>query len=125
MIDWNAVRTAYITTQQTCAELGRAFGVSASLVSRHARAEHWAEQRREHQEAKLPQDKYARLVTASNLLDERLVTLLKDPESISVKEAAELGRAIKTALEVKAVLQDKVEGPTQITVRFENPAWAE
>ena len=42
----------------------------------------------------------------------------------SVINASAYG-AIKTALEVKAVLQDKVEGPTQITVRFENPAWAE
>ena len=62
MIDWNAVKTAYITTGRNCSDLAREFGVTAARVYQRAREEGWQEHRAEHESGKLPENKYACLV---------------------------------------------------------------
>lgn len=124
MIDWPSVKTAYAASQKSCAQLGREFGVSASLVARHCREEKW-ERAREHGSTETPEHKYALLLEASQRLDERILQLLSRPEQVDSKEVNELSRAIKTALDIKAQLAEKTEGPTQLTIRFEHPEWAE
>ena len=111
--------------ERNCSDLAHEFGVTAARVYQRAREEGWQEHRAEHESGKLPENKYACLVRASNLLDERMAALLREGDKFTVKDCADMSRALKTALEVKTVLSDKVDGPTQITVRFEHPSWAE
>ena len=120
MIDWNSVKTAYAASQKTCAQLGREFGVSPSLVARHCRQENWQALR-----DNPALDKYALLLQASRRLDERILQQLTRPDKVDSKELGELSRAMKTALDIKAQLAEKTEGPTQLTIRFEHPEWAE
>ncbi|MBQ8537436.1 MAG: hypothetical protein IJ461_08570 [Clostridia bacterium] len=124
MIDWSAVKAAYIATDKSYAQLGREYGVSASLVARHGRREDWPGLRAEHGST---EDVYKKLKKASGLLDDCIARCLEETEKVTSRETAELGRALKTALEIKRELQeqDKAQGAAQITVRFERPEWAE
>ena len=53
MIDWNQVKSAYITEFCTMTELARRFGVHISCISKHAGREGWRELREKHRKATL------------------------------------------------------------------------
>lgn len=124
MIDWSAVKAAYVTSDKSYSQLAQEFGASESQVAYHARREGWADLRAEHGST---EDPYEKLNRASRLLDGCVLRLLESTQEVTSKEAAELARTVKTALEIRRELQEqqKRQDAANITVKFERPEWAE
>jgi uncharacterized protein YjcR len=57
MIDWEAIKSEYITGEASQAELAKKFGVSRSIIGDHCRKEKWVEER----------DKYRRSVVQKTI----------------------------------------------------------
>lgn len=119
-IDWGPIKTAYVTGSESYAALSKRFGVAFSNLAKKAGREKWPKQREdwrnnvalqaERKASRAQANKLAKLMQASDLLDDGLYTLIeKVAESLDVlmisgqpcREASELARALKTAAEAK------------------------
>ena len=118
--DWTPIKTAYVTGSESYATLAERFHVAYSQLAKKAGKEKWPKQREEWRKdvalqaerkaSRAQANKLAKLMEASDLLDDGLYTLIaKVAESLEVlmisgqpcREASELAKALKTAAEAK------------------------
>lgn len=87
MIDWKTIETEYVTTDISHRQLSEKYGVTRSRISQYASKEKWREKRDKHR-AKIvakavnvignkQADRAAKLFTASDLLLDKVINLLK------------------------------------------------
>lgn len=128
MIDWPAIKTAYITGDEGQHALAARFGVSYSALAERCRKEGWVAARKEYKRHNVEEavkkasraqvDALAKIVQASDILDQVLLTLFEKLneqglEAISGngmpgKELESLSRALLNNDELKRRLNGKM-----------------
>lgn len=142
-IDWPAIKTAYITGGEGQQKLAARFGVSRSRLSEVSRKEGWVRLRAEHraktvqkatQKASRAQaDALAKIVQASDILDQVLLTLFErlNVEGLAAisgngmpgKELESLSRALLNNDELKRRLNGKMMPRDEARIRLDREKW--
>ena len=90
MVDWQAIKTEYITTNTSYRKLAQKYGVNHAVIGQKAKAEKWVELRRQHIDktqtkalnaiSKKQADRTASLIHVSDLLLGKVKSLLEASE---------------------------------------------
>lgn len=94
MADWQAIKTEYITTDTSYRKLAQKYGVNHAVIGQRAKAEKWVELRRQHLDKTQTKtlnaistkqaDRAAKLIGVSDLLLDKVKSLLEDDEELLV-----------------------------------------
>ena len=94
MADWQAIKTEYITTDTSYRKLAQKYGVNHAVIGQRAKAEKWVDLRRQHIDktqtktlntiSNKQADRAAKLIGVSDLLLNKVKSLLEDNEELLV-----------------------------------------
>ena len=142
-IDWPAIKTAYITGSEGQQELAKRFGVSRSRLAELCRKEGWVQLRAAHRTATVQKatqkasraqaDALAKIVQASDILDQVLLTLFErlNAEGLAAisgngmpgKELESLSRALLNNDELKRRLNGKMMPRDEARIKLDREKW--
>lgn len=111
-MDWESIKTEYVTTDVKLEELASKYKVSLSTIGRHSSAEHWVKEREKYKKSvqnkcktkmsnkavKKETNKLSNLITASDILAGKILKRVEriDIESpVDIKELKDLVSCIK------------------------------
>lgn len=110
MIDWEAIKTDYITGQESHREIARRYGVAASTLSTRASREEWS-QERERYRAETVQKAVKRI---SDNNSDKLSELMKASDNMCemvgefVRRQQDAGTSAKDIRDLAAALKDMI-----------------
>jgi phage shock protein A len=94
MADWQSIKTEYITTDTSYRKLAQKYGVNHAVIGQRAKAEKWVDLRRQHIDktqtkalntiSNKQADRAAKLIGVSDLLLNKVKSLLEDNEQLLV-----------------------------------------
>ena len=94
MVDWQAIKTEYITTDTSYRKLAQKHGVNHAVIGQRAKAEKWVDLRRQHIDktqtktlntiSKKQADRAAKLIGVSDILLDKVKSLLEADEELLV-----------------------------------------
>ena len=94
MADWQSIKTEYITTDTSYRKLAQKYGVNHAVIGQRAKAEKWVDLRRQHIDktqtkalntiSNKQADRAAKLIGVSDLLLNKVKSLLEDNEELLV-----------------------------------------
>ena len=113
MIDWQAIKTEYITTGTSYRRLAQKYGVNVTNVAKKARAESWVEQRKQYANEtqlktieKISQqeaNRAARVRSVADKLLNRIEAMVDAEGAMDAKVIRALTAAVKDLKEVQGV----------------------
>ena len=97
MVDWQAIKTEYITTNTSYRKLAQKYGVNHAVIGQRAKAEKWVDLRRQHIDKTQTKtlnaisnkqvDRAAKLIGVSDLLLDKIKSLVEGhPEVLAVPQ---------------------------------------
>lgn len=142
-IDWPAIKTAYITGDESIAQLAARFGIGVSRASELCAKEGWVKQRAEYRNSNVEKavkkasraqvDALAKIVQASDILDDVLLHLFevlsKDGLGAIMlngtpgRELESLSRALLNNDELKRRLNGKMMPRDEARIRLDREKW--
>ena len=117
-IDWNAIKTEYITTDTSYRKLAEKYGVHKDTIHRKAKDEGWADKRRQQidktqtrileEAVDMEVDRATKLLGVADLLMEKVKQRIEavDPMKMRSQEFRHLTAAIKDIKEIQMIRSD-------------------
>lgn len=113
MIDWQAIKTEYITGNFSYCTLGKKYGVSDKQIARVGKAEGWVELRSRHREKTLAKaldkisrqqaDREARILGVADKILQKIESMVDAEEPLDGKGIRALTAAVKDLKEIQNV----------------------
>lgn len=117
-IDWNAIKTEYITTDTSYRKLAEKYGVHKDTIHRKAKDEGWADKRRQQidktqtrileKAVDMEVDRATKLLGVADLLMEKVRQRIEavDPMDMGSQEFRHLSATIKDLKEIQMIRSD-------------------
>lgn len=117
MVDWNAVKTEYITTHTSYSKLAQKYGIHINTIALRSKQEKWVEQRKKYCEktvtntveeiGKEQVKRSVKLVKATEQLLDKIISLLEDEtEVLSAQWIKNISSALKDVKEIQMIKSD-------------------
>lgn len=113
MIDWQAIKTEYITTDTSYRKLGQKYGVHYKVIAQRGKAEGWGELRAQHRDKTLTKtldkisgqqaDREAKILMVADKLLLKIEAMVEAEEPLDTKGIRALTAAVKDLKEIQNV----------------------
>lgn len=129
-INYDAIKTEYLTTDASFASLAKKYGINHSSISRKAKKDHWDEEkaRMRNEAHRVVQEKT--IEAQVDLADKCLSILYKMVDKVSeavevvspedTRSQKEILSMVKDLNEMGAFTLERSDGSNTLTIRFEN-----
>ena len=113
MIDWKTIETEYVTTDISHRQLAEKYGICRSTISKKATDDKWSEKRNKHRDRTVSKavnsignkqaDRAAKLISVSDLLLDKVKSLLEGSEEIVTDVLKDVSVILKNLKDIQMI----------------------
>lgn len=128
-MDWNAIKTEYVTTDTSYRRIAKKYGLLASTVSRKGKQENWFEEKQRWEKKTFKKtidalsgkqvDRVTRLLTVTDTILGKIEKALEEMSDMEIQQYRQITAALKDIKEIQT-LKTAVED-REVRIQFQAP----